>query len=483
MTVSGDAECDNQHVGTAMTKLRIPFAAVAVGVYVISAAVCARYAYQQVRSAPEVTVRLTSAPAHSPAAAKPATGQAPRTWGKPNAWAIAPTLLLLLVPWPISYSFLRHARALASPSRESIEQHRAALHRSENRYRKLIETMTQGVVCQDSDGVITAVNPAAERILGIERSDLVGRACDDRRWQATREDGSPLPAEEHPAMLALRTGQPVRDTVMGVHDPRTGSQRWVLVDAVPECAAGETRPSHVRSTFTDITKRKRAEQELDRFFALSQDVLCVAGMDGYFKRVNPAFERMLGYSREELLSRPYLEFVHPDDREATRRQADGCATGRSVDRFENRYRCKDGSYRWLMWTSTAPGAEGVVYATAHDVTDHKRAIEALRESEERFRSLVEATSDWIWEVDAECVYTYASPKVKDLLGYEPDEVVGKSPLDLMLPRRLAASARCGSGSAGRTHPSSAWRTGTSTRMGGWCCWKPVACRPSTPPAT
>ena len=99
--------------------------------------------------------------------------------------------------------------------------------------------------------------------------------------------------------------------------------------------------------------RRRAQEELDRFFTLSLDMLCIAGFDGYFKRVNPAWERTLGYTEADLLSRPFMEFVHPDDREATiaesRKQID---RGQEVIYFENRYLHKDGTLRWLMWTST-----------------------------------------------------------------------------------------------------------------------------------
>ena len=140
--------------------------------------------------------------------------------------------------------------------------------------------------------------------------------------------------------------------------------------------------------------RRRAQEELDRFFMLSLDMLCIAGFDGYFKRVNPAWQRILGHSEAELLSRPFLDFVHPDDREATlaesKRQVE---QGQEVIYFENRYFHRDGTLRWLMWTSTPFPEQQVVFAAARDITERKAAEATLasyaRELEASQRELEE----------------------------------------------------------------------------------------------
>jgi PAS domain S-box-containing protein len=122
-----------------------------------------------------------------------------------------------------------------------------------------------------------------------------------------------------------------------------------------------------------IAGRRRAERQVDRVFDLSLDLIGVAGLDGYFKRINPAFERMLGYSAQEVLSTPYLDMIHPDDREQTREVLAALGRGEQVLQFENRYVRKDGSVRWVEWNTRPALEEGLVYAAGRDVTERRRA--------------------------------------------------------------------------------------------------------------
>ena len=130
----------------------------------------------------------------------------------------------------------------------------------------------------------------------------------------------------------------------------------------------------------DITELKRIEGERDRFFTLSLDMLCIAGFDGYFKQLNPAWEQTLGFSKEELMARPYLDFVHPDDREMTAGEKEKLTRGWYTVTFENRYLCKDGSYKWLLWSSCPIVEEQLVYAAARDITQRKQYEAQLRQA-------------------------------------------------------------------------------------------------------
>ena len=122
------------------------------------------------------------------------------------------------------------------------------------------------------------------------------------------------------------------------------------------------------------TAREVHEME-DRFFAASIDMLCFLDFNGYFKRINPAWERTLGYTRKELMSRPFIEFVHPDDRERTLKQNAQVRGGGQALAFENRYLCKDGSFRWFRWNAAPDAFERVIYSVARDITDSKKSEE------------------------------------------------------------------------------------------------------------
>jgi PAS domain S-box-containing protein len=131
-----------------------------------------------------------------------------------------------------------------------------------------------------------------------------------------------------------------------------------------------------------------AADELDAFFDLSPDLLCVASLDGSLLRVNPAWTHVLGYDEARLRGAPFLDFVHPADRDATINAMSQLTTGSRVISFENRYRARDGAYRWLEWNSAPSTERGVVYATARDITDRKEAEAAMKQSAESLKQLV-----------------------------------------------------------------------------------------------
>lgn len=162
-----------------------------------------------------------------------------------------------------------------------------------------------------------------------------------------------------------------------------------------------------------------ARVNLSHFFNLTLDLLCVASFDGYFKRLNPAWEKTLGFSRAELLAKPYLDLVHPDDRAATVAVAQRLAAGAPLVTFENRYRCKDSSYRWLLWNAVPVAPQGLIYAAARDISERKQMETELRESTARYRSLVEGVPVGIYRTTPAGQILDANPALVEMLGY-PD---------------------------------------------------------------
>jgi len=154
------------------------------------------------------------------------------------------------------------------------------------------------------------------------------------------------------------------------------------------------RVATAHQTLEQRVERRTAER--DQFFSMSLDMLCTAGLDGYFKTINPMFGKILGYTDAELLERPFLEYVHPDDKKMTVGVFTGLLQGNDLVDFQNRYLCKDGSYRWLSWS--CPGAkpgDDLLYAVARDVTDQKRFEAELEEAKQTAEAATRAKSEFL----------------------------------------------------------------------------------------
>jgi PAS domain S-box-containing protein len=182
------------------------------------------------------------------------------------------------------------------------------------------------------------------------------------------------------------------------HEPRSmNPTKLELLEALARQAVSllELRRRAAEAERTAATLREVSTLQR-RFFELSLDMLCVAGNDGYFKRVNPAWTRTLGHSEAELLEQPFLDFVHPDDREATTREAAKLATGEhDTIAFENRYRARDGSWRWLMWSASPDPQSGLLMAVARDITPLKKVEQRLREAHLAAETANKAKSDFL----------------------------------------------------------------------------------------
>jgi PAS domain S-box-containing protein len=194
-------------------------------------------------------------------------------------------------------------------------------------------------------------------------------------------------------------------------------------------------PDEVIGSLEDISERKAAEAalaqkstELENFFSVNLDLLCIASLSGTFIRVNKAWEDILGYTVEELENKLFLDFVHPEDTEATLDTMATLSVNKEVLNFVNRYRCKDGSYRYIEWRSRPSGDH--IYAAARDITERRNAAEEIKRQAGVINSLLDAIPDLIFFKDTDGRYLGCNPAFADFVGRSREDILGKTDYDL-----------------------------------------------------
>jgi PAS domain S-box-containing protein len=266
-----------------------------------------------------------------------------------------------------------------------------ALRQSEESLSVTLHSIGDGVLATDTGGMVTLMNRVAERLTGWSLAEARGRPIAEvfRIVIEGTDRPSIIPVEK-----ALATGD-----VQGLENHTEliarGGSRCSIADSAAPIRDPEGHILGVVLVFRDITESRKAQDELNRFFELSLDFLCISSIDGYFKRVSPAVTDILGWSVAEFLTIPFLDMVHPDDREATTREVERqVIAGERALQFENRYRHKNGSWRILSWRSV-PQPGGLMYATARDVTELRNTdnqIRQLNDDLQRNAAQMEATN-------------------------------------------------------------------------------------------
>ena len=202
--------------------------------------------------------------------------------------------------------------------------------------------------------------------------------------------------------------------------------KWVREKADIEFNT-EGKPIMAIGFTQDITEGKQLEEELEEIFNLSPDMVAVCTTEGKFLKVNPNWEKVLGYTQKEILGLGWGKLVHPDDSEKTNQEVEKQLKGSNVVNFVNRYRCKNGSYKTLEWQATF-AKEGIVHATARDITQRKQAEEELIKNELKFRTVADFTYGWEYWIDPEGNLIYISPSCKRITGYSADDFLQNSQL-------------------------------------------------------
>jgi PAS domain S-box-containing protein len=264
---------------------------------------------------------------------------------------------------------------------ENLQVRERALEESERRYRALVTNIPDVAWTADATGGMRFVSARIEAVSGYRPAEICEGGV-EFFFQRIHPDDSSTVREAYTQLFVSDKAfdldyrfQRKDGRWIWLHDQASATY---TLDGV-RCADG---------AFCDVTDRKQQAEEFTRFFTGSSDIFCIAGFDGFIKRLNPAFARTLGFSREELVAQPFIEFVHPEDRRATLKEVQNLADGQRTVSFENRYRCKDGSYKWILWNAEPYPAEGLIYAAARDITDRKQAERDLR----RAKSAAEAAN-------------------------------------------------------------------------------------------
>jgi len=338
----------------------------------------------------------------------------------------------------------------------------------------LFDTLPYGIVEQDAEGRIVAANAAAQRILGVPAELLIGLSSEDPRWQGIHEDGTPWPGEDHPAVVAVRTGKPVDGALLGVLHPSSGEYRWLLVHAEPVFRPGEATPYAAYATFVDVTDLRRAKVAEERFQALFRSMAegvalhevlrdeTGAPVNYRITDINPQYESIVGVQRNRVIGKlateaygtsqpPYLaEFTAP------------CSTGQP-GRFETYFAPMDKHFQ----ISVAPLDREHFATIFFDVSLEKRASE-------RQEALLRHSPDYVTIIDARGKVMYHSPSAVRVHGWELEDYGGSSGFDLVHPDdRSRVQARMAALLANPDHIEHI-EFRYATKSGGWVWLETVA---------
>jgi PAS domain S-box-containing protein len=301
---------------------------------------------------------------------------------------------------------------------------------------QIIETIPMRVFWKDRDLRFRGCNTLFAKDAGLIRpEDLIGKTDFDMGWK----DQAELYRADDRRVMDANTPKLFYD------EPQTtpeGKHIWLRTSKVPLCDA-DHKVIGILGIYDDITRSKEMELSLleseERFrksFQNSAIGMALVGMDGSWLRVNDSLCRIVGYSEQELLGKTFQDITHPDDLQSDMDFVAQLLAG-EIDHYqkEKRYFHKDGHVVWIRLSVSLvrDAQDNPVHLVGQieDVTRSKEMELRLQESEKRFRNIAEITSDCVWQTDEHAVYVYASPRVRDILGYEPEELQGKTPFDFM----------------------------------------------------
>ncbi len=319
----------------------------------------------------------------------------------------------------LEQKIVERTAALAKTNEElqkKILQHEKAeesLQKNKEQLQSILDNTSAVIYIKDKDGRYILINRQFEALFHVSCENVIGKT-----------DMDIFPEEMAEAFRAndlkvINAGRPLELEEIAPHDD--GPHTYISIK-FPIFNSSRI-PDRVCGVSTDITERKRAEEELEWIFNLSLDMVGTGNLDGYFTKINPSFERILGYKEEEFLQKPFIEFVYDEDVEKTKETLAEAVKGKRILYIVNRYKCKEGSLKWIEWAVLAIAQENRFLAVGRDITERKREEESLRESEAKYSRLTENLqgNHFFYSHNTDGMFTHISPSITNLLGYTPGE--------------------------------------------------------------
>jgi PAS domain S-box-containing protein len=303
----------------------------------------------------------------------------------------------------------------------SRKQAEESVRQRELKFRAIFDNTFQFVGLLDVDGIILEANRTALDAIGATPDEVVGQAF----WATPWWTHSPaLQVQLQQGVQRAATGELVRFEAK--HFLADGS--YIIVDFSLSPICDETgKVVMLIPEGRDITERKQLERDRERFLAVASELQLILGSNGYFHWVSPMFESTLGWTTEEMTSRQWTEFVHPDDIAPSVAEEVSVFDGNELFAFENRYRHKDGSYRWFSWNAQPDAEKQVIYAVAVDITERKAKEQKIQEQ----AALLDIATDAIFVRDLDNVIQFWNKGAESIYGWLATEAIGRKTTELL----------------------------------------------------
>ncbi|MCZ2473917.1 PAS domain S-box protein [Aquirufa ecclesiirivi] len=302
---------------------------------------------------------------------------------------------------------------IASLAKDALE----VLTKELNSY-KLALDQTSCIIITDEHGIIKFVNDTTCKVTKFSKEELIG--------QHNRILNSGYHKSDYFADMwkTIQNGSIWKGEIK--NKAKDGSLFWADLTIVPIFdEAGKA--SKFLAIKSDITRQKQGEDQLKQYFDLSKDLLCIANVNGYFERISPSFSEILGFSNEELMNKPFYDFIIAEDVLPTQKVISSLADGKDVINFEARFICKSGGHRILSWNASPNKESGLLFATARDITE----IKAREEENKRLSFVARATDNMVVITDKTERIQWVNEPFEKISGYTFEESLGKKPAELV----------------------------------------------------